>query len=491
MSETTAPRSTGAGVSVLLSDDRLAKRATEGDQRAFTAIFQRYHQSLYRFCVAIVGNPHDAQDALQNTMVKVLKALPGEERRIELKPWLYRIAHNESIELLRRRPAADQLDPELVARGSGLSEEAAVRERLRGLIADLGELPERQRGALVMRELAGLDFAEIGAALGTSSAVARQTAYEARLALHQMDAGREMTCETVTRVLSEHDGRVVRRRDLRAHLRSCSDCRRFRDEIDCRRRELTALSPLPAAAAAGILHGLLGGGGSGGSGGGLAAALGAGAAKSAGAPVVIKSAVAVVAVAAVGAAVVDRSSLVDPSSDHGGSQVTHSRAPASSGSGPAPQGRSDEAGVELAKPKARAALGGGAKQGRLHSAAAVAGRARTQSPDAPSEAIPAPASAGLGGSPAQRGGQAKELPSASAHGQETAAAHKSPHAVGHSPSAPTGAAKPDHPTHPTNPSSAKAPTSKGAEHKAQPDSANASVPPAGEGAAQPETGKKP
>src|SRR3954454_21963123 len=97
-----------AGISRLLSDERLTRRAVGGDERAFAAIFRRYHQSLYRFCLAIVGNPEDAQDALQNTMIKVLRALPGEERKIELKPWLYRIAHNESIDLLRRRREGGQ-----------------------------------------------------------------------------------------------------------------------------------------------------------------------------------------------------------------------------------------------------------------------------------------------------------------------------------------------------------------------------------------------
>src|SRR3954451_23105660 len=147
-----------AGFSRLLSDERLTRRAVGGDERAFAAIFRRYHQSLYRFCLAIVGNPEDAQDALQNTMIKVLRALPGEERKIELKPWLYRIAHNESIDLLRRRRETAQLDVEEVAPGYGLAEDAATRERLRRLVADLLALPERQREVLVMREMSGLDF---------------------------------------------------------------------------------------------------------------------------------------------------------------------------------------------------------------------------------------------------------------------------------------------------------------------------------------------
>src|SRR6476661_10200744 len=158
MSEAAAPSglASGAGITRVLSDDRLAKRAVKGDERAFAAIFDRYHQSLYRYCLAIVGNSQDAQDALQNTMVKALRALPGEQRRIELKPWLYRIAHNESIELLRRRRETRELDAEQAAPGAGLAAEAASRERLRRLLSDLDELPERQRGVLVMRELAGL-----------------------------------------------------------------------------------------------------------------------------------------------------------------------------------------------------------------------------------------------------------------------------------------------------------------------------------------------
>ncbi|MFN8163575.1 MAG: RNA polymerase sigma factor [Solirubrobacterales bacterium] len=289
MSEAAASSGFGSNGAALrvLSDDRLARRAVSGDERAFAAIFRRHHQSLYRFCLAIVGNSEDAQDALQNTMVKVLRALPGEERQIQLKPWLYRIAHNESIELIRRRRDTRQLPPELAAPGSGLAEEAASRERLRRLISDMDELPERQREALIMRELAGLDFSEIGAALGTSASVARQTLYEARRSLRQMDEGREMGCESVTRALSDGDGRVSRRRDLRAHLRACAGCRRFREEIGGRKRDFAGLSPLPAAAAAGLLHGLLGGHGAGAE--ALAGALGGGAAQTLGASAALKA----------------------------------------------------------------------------------------------------------------------------------------------------------------------------------------------------------
>lgn len=298
-----------AGLTRWLSDERLTRRACGGDERAFAAIFRRYHQPLYRFCLAIVGNPEDAQDALQNTMVKVMRALPGEERKIELKPWLYRIAHNEAIDLLRRRRETRELDAEQAAPGYGLAEDAATRERLRRLLADLRELPERQRETLVMRELAGLEFEEIGAALGTSDAVARQTLYEARQSLRQMEEGREMSCDEVTKALSDGDGRVTRRRDVRAHLRSCAGCRAFRDEIKGRQRDLAAISPLPAAAVAGMVQGLVGGSGAA-SGGSLAAALGGGAAKTIGASTAAKGVATVAVAAAVGVGAADRTGVI-------------------------------------------------------------------------------------------------------------------------------------------------------------------------------------
>ncbi len=436
---TTSPRASGAGVMRVLSDDRLTRRAARGDEQAFAAIFDRYHQSLYRYCLAIVGDPQDAQDALQNTMVKVLRALPGEERTLELKPWLYRIAHNESIELLRRRRETRPLDMELASPGAGLAEKAMTRDRLRRLISDLDQLPERQRGALVMRELAGLDFAEIGAAFGTSAAVARQTLYEARLSLRQMDEGRAMSCATVTKMLSDGDGRVGRRRDVRAHLRTCASCRRFREEIGARERDLAALAPLPAVAAAGLLQSLLGGHGVGG--GGLAGALGGGAAKTLGTSAALKGAATVAVVAAIGVGAADRGGLVDVVPG-GGSQAPRSEQAEQAGSAsPSATGTDQALGASAA-----AADGEGSATGIKASAAHVAksgqaaGAAGGRNQSEGSSPISHP----------HGRGHEKQHPSASTHGQQTAAAHKAG-GQRHAPKAhPAHPAKPSHPAHPSN-----------------------------------------
>ncbi len=301
----------------LFSDERLAARAAANDKRSFAEIYRRYGQDLYRFCLSIVGNPEDAGDALQNTMAKALKALPGEERQIRLRPWLYRVAHNESVELLRRRRETVEFADDLAAPGGGPAETAAQRERLSQLLCDLAELPERQRSMLTMRELAGLEFDQIGEAFGTSPAVVRQTIYEARLSLRQLAEGREMGCEEVTRLLSDADGRVRRRRNVQAHLRACPDCRAFAQAIEERRHNLASLAPLPAVASAGILQAVLGGGhAAGGTAAGTAVAAGTG--KVAASSVLAKSVATVAVAATVGVSAADRSGLVDAAAPPGG-----------------------------------------------------------------------------------------------------------------------------------------------------------------------------
>jgi RNA polymerase sigma factor (sigma-70 family) len=425
------------GFARLLSDERLTRRAVGGDERAFAAIFRRYHQPLYRFCLAIVGNAEDAQDALQNTMIKVLRALPGEERRIELKPWLYRIAHNESIDLLRRRRETRELSVEQAAPGYGLAEDAATRERLRRLLADLRELPVRQREVLVMRELGGLDFEEIGSALDTSGAVARQTLYEARQSLRQMEEGREMSCEAVTQALSDGDGRVTRRRDVRAHLRSCPGCRAFRDEIKSRQNDLAALSPLPAIAAAGILHGLAGGSAGSAVGGGLAATLGGGAAKTIGASAAAKGLATAAVVAAVGVTAADRTGVIHLGLPGEGDAKPAKAAPVAPAHshGDGSQGSAGGAGMEGGR-EADGGQGKGVQNAQAHgqeAPAAGTGAAHRADP-AKGHGNGRDQGNGHGGSQAQGPavehphgqGHEKQHPEAATGGQETAAEEKPP-----------------------------------------------------------------
>src|SRR4051812_31596009 len=150
--------------------DPLAVAASRREQRAFERIFKRYHQEIYRYCLSILRRKEDAEDALQATMAAALRSLPGEQREIALRPWLFRVAHNESITLLRQRRPTAELGEEADPVIESTEAEVAGRERLRELVGDLQGLPERQSSALVMRELNGLDYDEIGEALSCSGA---------------------------------------------------------------------------------------------------------------------------------------------------------------------------------------------------------------------------------------------------------------------------------------------------------------------------------
>ena len=259
----------------VMGDDRLFRLAASGDSRAFELLYERHYQAIYRYCRSIVGNPEDAADALQSTMASALRAIVGEQRDIPVRPWLFRIAHNESVSLLRKRRPHAAIDVALEIEAP--THDPAVKQRLADLVRDLRQLPDAQRGALVMHELSGLPYREIGSALEVTEAHARQLVYEARTALHDLAEGRDMECDQVRRTISDGDRRVLRGRRIRSHLRTCSRCAGFEQVLSTRRRDLAAIAPpLPAAAAAGLLHKLLGGAGSGS--GGAAAASSSGAA---------------------------------------------------------------------------------------------------------------------------------------------------------------------------------------------------------------------
>lgn len=238
-----------------LADERLAQLVAGGRERAFVVLYERYHQPLYRYCRSMLRNDQDAQDALQSTSAAALAALQESKRNAPFRPWLFRIAHNEAITVIRRRrDAGQEISDSMLGSARSASDEADDRARMAMLMADLAQLPERQRAALLMRELNGLSHAEISVALATSATAAKQAIFDARTALTEFAEGRALACADVRRKISERDGRVLRSRRVRSHLRECSGCAAFAAAICERRAELRALVPLlPAAASAGLL----------------------------------------------------------------------------------------------------------------------------------------------------------------------------------------------------------------------------------------------
>jgi RNA polymerase sigma factor (sigma-70 family) len=246
----------------VLRDEKLATMVADGNDDAFATLYRRHHQAVYRYCLSMLRREADARDALQSSMLAALSALRARGIEGAFKPWLFRIAHNESVSIIRgrAREAPSEAPPE-----TAFTDDRETREQLRALMSDLAALPERQRGAIVMRELSGLSYAEIAAALDTSEAGGKQLVYEARTALHDLQAGHEMSCDLVRERISARDRRLLRGRKVRSHLRGCQPCQDFERAIDHRRKGLAVLAPplLPLAAAA-VLENVFGGGGTGG-----------------------------------------------------------------------------------------------------------------------------------------------------------------------------------------------------------------------------------
>src|SRR4051794_8239060 len=223
----------------MLSDERLAQLAAAGSDPAFAALYSRYSGTLFAYCRSITRNPDDGWDALQNAMIKVLVALRrSPDRSAPVRPWLFCICHNEAVGILRRRSAAERVAGAATCTVvAGADEEALVRE----VVSDVQQLPTGQRAALVMRELADLQYDEIAVALSTTENNARQLVFAARAGLRDSRAGRGLPCESVRDQLSLADSRLLRRRSVRAHLRTCDGCREYASTV--RRR---AGQPVPS-----------------------------------------------------------------------------------------------------------------------------------------------------------------------------------------------------------------------------------------------------
>jgi RNA polymerase sigma factor (sigma-70 family) len=167
----------------LLPDEPLARLAAGGSEPAFNLLYARHAAGLTTYCRRVVRNDEDALDALQNTMLKAWSAL-ARRGDAPLRPWLYRIAHNESVSLLRRRRRRDELH-ESATPTTDVHETVTEREELAAAITDIGTLTARQRQALLMRVLGEATYDDIAATLQTSPEAARQSVTSARRALRR------------------------------------------------------------------------------------------------------------------------------------------------------------------------------------------------------------------------------------------------------------------------------------------------------------------
>jgi RNA polymerase sigma factor (sigma-70 family) len=227
--------------------------------RGFERLYKRHVGDVYRYALAVMRNPTDAEDVTQTTFLNAYRAYVEKGSRPD-KPqnWLIAIAHNVCRQRFRqtaRRPSEVSFEDDIA--DTVTDDDALSAEDIRRA---LGHLAFNQRAALVMRELEGRSYAEIAEILEVSTSAVETLIFRARRALREQLEG-SLTCGEAEFAISRQlDGRLPRgeRGQLRAHLRECSECAGFARRQRAQRGALKtlALAPVPSS-----LLSLFGGGG--------------------------------------------------------------------------------------------------------------------------------------------------------------------------------------------------------------------------------------
>ena len=170
----------------------LVQRIQNGDADAFAVLMEEYQKKVYLLALRTVGNPQDAEDMTQEAFLRAYRSIHSFRGDSKLSVWLYRLTTNLCIDLLRsrgRKPAVsltvednDEDTQELDVTDERYDPEEIFqrRELQRAVQRGLAALPEDYRVILVLRELEGLSYAEIGEVLGLEEGTVKSRLFRAR-----------------------------------------------------------------------------------------------------------------------------------------------------------------------------------------------------------------------------------------------------------------------------------------------------------------------
>jgi RNA polymerase sigma factor (sigma-70 family) len=260
-------------------DRSLARLASEGDEEAFAAIFERHHRGVLTLSRHMLGSREEAEDALQHTFAAAYRQLVEKGPLDHIRAWLYATARNRCSSVLRARRELPH--GEVPAGTAWLPDEVESRTDLRELLDDIVRLPEEQRVALVLAEIEELDHSEIAEVLGCRRDKVRALVFQARTTLGGWREARATPCREVREEIAVARGPELRRAYLSRHLAVCPDCKAFRAEVDEQRRRVALLLP-PVPIALALKEGVIEAAVAGATGGAAAAAGGGGAAAAGG-----------------------------------------------------------------------------------------------------------------------------------------------------------------------------------------------------------------
>src|SRR6185437_15418573 len=231
----------------LQSDERLIALTRRGHHAAFETLCSRYQSRLLAFCRHMLGSREDAEDVLQEVFAAAFNAVLADEREINVRPWLYRIARNRSLNHLRRATAVgvDSMDVHFADHGMSTGDRAIRRESFRELLSDVHDLPETQRTALLLREIDALSYEQIAHAMETTVPSAKSLLVRARISLAEAAEARKLSCEEVRLELGEvAEGLIKLSAPARRHVRGCERCRSFKKQLKETNHALAAILPV-------------------------------------------------------------------------------------------------------------------------------------------------------------------------------------------------------------------------------------------------------
>jgi RNA polymerase sigma factor (sigma-70 family) len=231
----------------LQSDEKLLALARRGQHAAFETLFSRYQSRLLSFCRHMLGSREDAEDVLQEVFTAAFNAILADEREINVRPWLYRIARNRSLNHLRRASAigVDSMDTHFAEGGISTGEKVLRRESFRQLIADVQQLPETQRTALLLREIDALSYEQIAHAMETTVPSVKSLLVRARISLAEATEARKLSCAEVRLELGEvAEGLIKLGAPARRHVRDCERCHAFKKHLKDNNHALAAIFPV-------------------------------------------------------------------------------------------------------------------------------------------------------------------------------------------------------------------------------------------------------
>jgi RNA polymerase sigma factor (sigma-70 family) len=262
---------------------------------AFEALYERYHLQLLSFSRHMVGRVHDAEDVVQHAFIAADRTFRSGKLPKSVRAWLYTVARNRCISLLRARREEHDLPDAGVPSTENLAADVEQRADLRDLLDDLRTLPDDQRAALLLSELGDLTHAEVAKVIGVRAGKVKALVFQARQNLMASADARAIPCHSIREEVAVASGAALRRRHLRNHLAHCDECTAYSARVRAQRASLAAILPVvPTLAMRDSILGALGSGGAAAAGagvGGTTAGLGILAANSTAAKVLVIAAI--------------------------------------------------------------------------------------------------------------------------------------------------------------------------------------------------------